>query len=570
MKSRGLKDYFYLSKGIFFLLILGNIGVAISMVIWSLFMKEIADTVTTNNLDEVKKLLLFGFLFLCLYFFISNFKEFCRRSFLYKVNYNLKTDVFNSILSKNINSFNSTNSAKYISILNNDISTIETDYFANIPDIIDNIITSFVALMALFIYEPSIAIVVILVCFLPILIPKLFGNMLSSKQGKYFKSLEVYNSKIKDIFNGFELIKSFNADKESKKLYNDVVTSVEDCRFSFRASYSLSIIVQETLSYSSSVIQLIFSVYLVLTGKISFGVLLGTMQVSNYVHNPVSQLGAQLIKLKSIKDIQSKVEEILNSSLTNSNDEIGLERLMAPTPIILNNLSYSYDNTNPVLKNISFTFEKGKKYAIVGSSGSGKSTLIKTIMRYYDEYDGEISIGSQDIKSIDKSSFNQYFSMIHQNVILFDDTLQNNITLFQKYTSEEIQKVIKEAGLDRLVANLPKGINSRVNESGNNLSGGEQQRISIARSFLRNSSVMLLDEATSSLDNKMAMQIENLILEKDDLTAIVVTHKLVDVVLKKYDCIIALKHGKIEEYGSFNDLISNKGYFYGLYTINSD
>lgn len=570
MKSRGLKDYFYLSKGIFFLLILGNIGVAISMVIWSLFMKEIADTVTTNNLDEVKKLLLFGFLFLCLYFFISNFKEFCRRSFLYKVNYNLKTDVFNSILSKNINSFNSTNSAKYISILNNDISTIETDYFANIPDIIDNIITSFVALMALFIYEPSIAIVVILVCFLPILIPKLFGNMLSSKQGKYFKSLEVYNSKIKDIFNGFELIKSFNADKESKKLYNDVVTSVEDCRFSFRASYSLSIIVQETLSYSSSVIQLIFSVYLVLTGKISFGVLLGTMQVSNYVHNPVSQLGAQLIKLKSIKDIQSKIEEILNSSLTNSNDEIGLEKLMASTPIILNNLSYSYDNTNPVLKNISFTFEKGKKYAIVGSSGSGKSTLIKLIMRYYEEYDGEISIGSQDIKSIDKSSFNQYFSMIHQNVILFDDTLQNNITLFQRYTSEEIQKVIKEAGLDRLVANLPKGINSRVNESGNNLSGGEKQRISIARSFLRNSSVMLLDEATSSLDNKMAMQIENLILEKDDLTAIVVTHKLADVVLKKYDCIIALKHGKIEEYGSFNDLISSKGYFYGLYTVNSD
>ena len=570
MKSRELKDYFYLSKGIFFLLILGNIGVAISMVIWSLFMKEIADTVTTNNLDEVKKLLLFGFLFLCLYFFISNFKEFCRRSFLYKVNYNLKTDVFNSILSKNINSFNSTNSAKYISILNNDISTIEIDYFANIPDIIDNIITSFVALMALFIYEPSIAIVVILVCFMPILIPKLFGNMLSSKQGKYFKSLEVYNSKIKDIFNGFELIKSFNADKESKKLYNDVVTSVEDCRFSFRTSYSLSIIVQETLSYSSSVIQLIFSVYLVLTGKISFGVLLGTMQVSNYVHNPVSQLGAQLIKLKSIKDIQSKIEEILNSSLTNSNDEIGLEKLMSSTPIILNNLSYSYDNTNPVLKNISFTFEKGKKYAIVGSSGSGKSTLIKLIMRYYEEYDGEISIGSQDIKSIDKSSFNQYFSMIHQNVILFDDTLQNNITLFQRYTSEEIQKVIKEAGLDRLVANLPKGINSRVNESGNNLSGGEKQRISIARSFLRNSSVMLLDEATSSLDNKMAMQIENLILEKDDLTAIVVTHKLADVVLKKYDCIIALKHGKIEEYGSFNDLISSKGYFYGLYTVNSD
>lgn len=139
--------------------------------------------------------------------------------------------------------------------------------------------------------------------------------------------------------------------------------------------------------------------------------------------------------------------------------------------------------------------------------------------------------------------------------------------MFHNYSDEDVEVVIKNAGLDELVKALPKGINSKVNENGNNFSGGEQQRISIARALLKNTSVMLLDEATSSLDNNLAMQIENLILEKKELTAIVVTHKLIESILKKYDCIITLNHGQVVECGSFHELMNNKRYFYSLFTI---
>ena len=135
--------------------------------------------------------------------------------------------------------------------------------------------------------------------------------------------------------------------------------------------------------------------------------------------------------------------------------------------------------------------------------------------------------------------------MIHQRVIIFDDTLKNNITMFKEYSNEDILEAINDSALQDLIESLPNGLDTKVQESGKNFSGGEQQRISIARAFLKNTSVIMLDEATSNLDNETGSKIENITIEKDNLTAIVVTHKLVKNILIKYDCIIALNHGEI-------------------------
>lgn len=568
-KNKKLKQYFYFNMIPFILLIIGDFGEAISMVIWSVFMKELSDTAVKANIAGIKNLVLLGAVFLVFYFLVFNFKTYWRRYFLRKVNYQVKADIFNSILSKNINDFNDTNSAKYISILNNDVATIENDYFNNIPNIVENIITFLVATAALFVYEPLIGIVALLTSFIPLLIPTIFGKTVSQKQGKYFRQLEVYNTKIKDIFNGFEVIKSFAAEREVRKLHNNSAKDVENSRFNFRTSQNLSVSIQYTLTYLEGIIQLVFSIYLVLKGRITFGVLMGTMQVSNYVSNPIREAASQMVDLKAVRSIKLKIENILNGSKKDSKIANVGEKLIEPAPIILNDLSFGYDAGKSVLKNINFRFEKGKKYALVGSSGAGKSTLIKLIMKYYNNYDGDITISTQNLRSIDKTSLNDSFSMIHQHVILFDDTIRNNITMFKDYTDEAVLQAVKDSGLENLINTLPDGLETNVNESGNNFSGGQQQRISIARAFLKNTSVMLLDEATASLDNKMAMQIENVILNKKELTAIVITHKLIESILKRYDCIVALNHGEIVEYGSFNKLMDEKEYFYSLYTINN-
>ncbi|MBS5825127.1 MAG: ABC transporter ATP-binding protein [Clostridium argentinense] len=561
-----LSKYFYSNKNMFFILIISDIIAAISMVIWSLFMKGLADVAMKGNLSEIRNLILFGIFFLIFFFVVNNFQCYCNRNFIRKVNCQVKIDVFNAILSKDINDFNETNSGKYISILNNDINSIQENYFSNIPIIIENIITFLVATIALFVYEPLIAIVTLILACVPMIIPMIVGKKISDQQKKYFDFLEIYNTKIKDIFNGFEIVKSFNAENETKKLYKGSAYDVEDSRYDFKKSQDTSIIVQYTLNYLSGIIQLLFSIYLVLMGKITLGIFLGTMQISNYVTNPIRQASGQLVNLKSMKSIKLKIEQILNES---NESNVKRQSLIKSTPIKIKNLNFGYDDKNLVLKNINFTFEKGKKYAIVGNSGSGKSTLVKLIMKYYEDYDGEIIIDKQNLKSIDKSDLCDKFAMIHQRVIIFDDTLKNNITMFKEYSNEDILEAINDSALQDLIESLPNGLDTKVQESGKNFSGGEQQRISIARAFLKNTSVIMLDEATSNLDNETGSKIENITIEKDNLTAIVVTHKLVKNILIKYDCIIALNHGEISEYGSFDELMNNKGYFYSLYTVNN-
>jgi len=158
-------------------------------------------------------------------------------------------------------------------------------------------------------------------------------------------------------------------------------------------------------------------------------------------------------------------------------------------------------------------------------------------------------------------------SVIQQNVFMFDGTIKDNISLYQEYSDEEIMKAVKEAGLLKLVENLPKGIYEPVGENGGKLSGGEKQRIAIARALMKNSSIMLLDESTSALDNETAYSIEKSLLKLEGVTSIVVTHKLMEDMLKGYDEIIAMNDGKIVERGDFYSLINMKGYFYSLYYV---
>ncbi|MGG7214687.1 ABC transporter ATP-binding protein [Clostridium nigeriense] len=561
-----LSTYFYSNLKVFLPLIISDILSAISMVIWSLFMKGLADVAMQGSLNGITNLILLGTFFLVFFFLINNFQCFYNRKFIKNVNTQIKIDIFYAVLSKDINNFNKKNSGKYISILNNDINSIQENYFSNIPVILENIITFAVATIALFVYEPLIAIVTLILSFIPLIIPMIIGKKLSDKQRIFFDFLEKYNAKIKDIFNGFEVIKSFNAENQTKTLYNDLTNNVEDSRYNVSKYQDTSVIVQYTLNYIVGIIQMIFSIYLVLIGKITLGTFLGTMQISNYVTNPIREASRQLVKLKSTKSLKLKIEEILNNS--NESNTAG-NPLIKCTPIEIHNLNFRYDNEKLVLKNINFKFEQGKKYAIVGNSGSGKSTLVKLIMKYYEEYDGDITIGDQNIKNINKADLCDRFSIIHQRIIMFDDTLRNNITMFKNYSNEEILKVINDSELQNLMKSLPNGLDSIIHESGNNLSGGEQQRISIARAFLKKTSVIILDEATANLDNEISSKIENIIIEKNDLTAIVVTHKLIKKILMKYDCIIVLNHGSIVEYGTFDELINNKNYFYSLYTINN-
>ena len=284
----------------------------------------------------------------------------------------------------------------------------------------------------------------------------------------------------------------------------------------------------------------------------------------NYIVNPILSFSAIINKIKAIKPINEKLEAIIEES---NGEDSGIVKDSFDKSIEINNLSFSYNEERKILKGVDLSINKGEKVAIVGRSGSGKSTLLRLLLRYYNDYNGEILIDGIDSKDIKLSSIYDMMSIIQQNVFMFDDSIESNIALYGDYSDEEIDKAILESGLKELIENLPNGKNTSVGENGSNLSGGEKQRVSIARALIKNTPIILLDEATASLDAETSFEIENSLLDINGLTSLVVTHKLNPELLKKYDKIIVLESGEVVEVGSFEELIEKKEFFYSLYSL---
>ena len=387
------------------------------------------------------------------------------------------------------------------------------------------------------------------------------------QKNNYSENLEQVTSITKDLFSGFEVIKGFNISNKINGIFNTASTNVE----SSKRKYSIleAIIRGFSLSFSVTIYLgvLLVGGYLMYNNNITVGTAIIIIQLSTHIVGPVKMSISLINQIRSVKLIADKIENILDSSSVNL-ESTNLESFK--NNIEIKNLDFSYTDDRKALDNINLTFEKNKKYAIVGESGSGKSTLIKLLMRYYNDYNGEILIDNKDLKTIYSSDLYKNLSMIQQNVFMFDDSIKENIRLYSNHDDDKILKTCDRAGISNLINRLPKGIDSLVGENGNKLSGGEKQRIAIARALINDTQILILDESTSALDNETAYNLENSLINLNDLTLITITHKLIKNILVNYDEIIVMKNGAVIEKGNFEELIDLKGYFYSLYYIQSD
>ena len=482
------------------------------------------------------------------------------------VNY-LRTDIFYKIIDKDIKDFSLDNSGKYISILYNDIKIIEDNFLNNIFQVIASILSFSISIAVLFYISPVVVIFIVFFGVLGFIIPNALSKKLVIAKNDYSTNLEEITSVTKDLFSGFEVIKGFNISKKINQVFKYNSNNVETSK----RKYSIieAIIRGFSISFSVTIYLgvLILGGYLMYHNRITVGTAIIIIQLSTHIVGPVKTSISLINQIKSVSLIAKKIEDILKSS-SEDIEENNLENFK--NCIEINNLTFSYNEERKALDNINLVFEKNKKYAIVGESGCGKSTLIKLLMRYYNDYEGNIKIDDNDLKSIYSSDLYKNMSMIQQNVFMFDDTIKENIKLFANYSDEKVIKACKRSGIYNLIERLPNGIDSLVGENGSKLSGGEKQRIAIARSLINDTQILILDESTSALDNETAYNLESSLLELDDLTLIVVTHKLIKNILLNYDEIIVMRDGKIVEKGSFEDLINLKGYFYSLYYIQSN
>lgn len=556
--------YFLKNKGAFLLFCFTGVIKAAAAISVAFFLQKVMDAAITLNVKQLVPLIGLGIVLVLALSFTEILNELAQAKLIEKCNYALKNDVFHTILYSNIDTFSESNSSRYISVLNNDVKQMETDYFLNVCTMIYSAILFMFAVVSMGILNRYAMAFALVINLLPLVPPELYGKKLNAAQKKLSESQETYNTGIKDVFTGFEVVKSFHAETHAEENFGLLNMQVENAAFHRRkitAYGNGGIILFGEVAFMGTVI---FLVWLAATARISAGAVMAGIQLTNYFTNPFQSISKGFTNLKSVRAVEKRLTDILSISKT---EQQSRSLLKNAAPIRFEHVNFAYNPGKPVIKDVTFTFEKGKKYAIVGASGSGKSTLVKLLMQYSSEYCGNILFDGQNAKEVDRTSLYRQISMIHQNIVMFDDTLKNNITLFEDYPENAIRQAVKDAGLEDFLARLPDGLSTHVEENGRNFSGGEKQRLAIARAFVRKTPVLILDEATSGLDNRNAYQIEDIVLKKENLTALVITHKLSEELLKRYDSILAVRNGVIEEQGTFDELMSSHAYFYSLYNL---
>ena len=475
-----------------------------------------------------------------------------------------KEYAFTELTKKSISAFSKENTGRYLSMLTSDAYAVGNQYVEQQFMWFGYAALFVEALVIMLIYSPLLTGIAIIFSLLPLLVSLKTGNRLAEKDRIISDRRELFISGLKDWLAGFPVIKSFRAEKEAMDSFQKENALLEDARRDRRRTY-WTIEAISSWSADFTVLGMYFVGALLVgnvTSGITAGIVIAFVQLMNIFQQPLIVFPMFWSNRKSAIKLIDKLAALLQENVRNEGGEhlTGLKE-----GIRLENLSYAYEEDKPVLKSINQNFEAGKSYAVVGASGSGKSTLLNLLLGSSDAYEGSIFLDGKELRQVDSDSLYGLITLVQQNVFIFNDTIRNNITMFGEFSEEQVENVIRQSGLAKLVA--ARGEDYICGENGNGLSGGEKQRISIARALLRGAPVMLVDEATAALDAATAYEVTSAILDIEALTRIVVTHRLEEGLLKKYDKILVMKGGSICEKGSFAELMKQKGLFYSLFVV---
>ncbi len=537
----------------------GSLNLIISWVMQQLIdaASGVPEALPLSTLAEITA----GFVLLCVVLCLLQYASEPR--FIVRAMRQYKDLAFRKITEKSISSFREESTAAYLSALTNDSTSIEADYLSQQLSLITMSVTFFGALIMMIWYSPLLSAVAVGVTLLPLAASLLTGNRLQAAEKRVSDRNSDFTAALADCLSGFTVVKTFRAEKEIFRIFAESNRALEQEKFSRRR---LKVMVGMIGAVTGIIAQLgvfLVGAWLALKG---YGMTAGTVvlfvNLMNFIIQPVAELPALLAGRKAALGLIDKLAGALEQNTVRQG---GVKQTSVIRSIRLENVSFGYESGKDVLHGITAEFECGKAYAIVGGSGSGKSTLLHLLMAGSTDYRGKILLDDTELREIAPEALYEMMSVIQQNVFVFNASIKDNVSMFRRFPQEELDKAIQHAHLSNLLAE--RGEDYLCGENGCGLSGGEKQRISIARSLLKKSSVLLADEVTAALDAQTAHQVSEDILDLTGMTRIVITHTLEETLLRRYDGILVIKNGAVEEYGSFDALMANKGYFYALFTV---
>ena len=375
------------------------------------------------------------------------------------------------------------------------------------------------------------------------------------------------NSQMIESLRGIETVKcNANEDTEMDNLEREYIKSLKISLRSSKISSTQGLI-SSFISTGFSMLTTYVGISQVLNGEMTLGGFMAFSTLSSYFTSPLSNLIGLQMQIQEASISMKRLTEIMDYPSEQAGDEDRTDLPKVEGDIEFKDVTFRYGNRAPALDHISFTIPAGKKVALVGSSGSGKSTITKLLLKYYEPEDGEIDINGVNLAEYTNASVRRAISYVPQNVELFSKTIYDNIRVSRMdATLDEVKEAAKKADAHDFIRHLPLQYNTYLEEAGNGLSGGEKQRIALARAFLKNSSLYILDESTSNLDFATENLIFNMIYnELADRSMLIVAHRLSTV--RDCDLILVMDHGKIVERGTHDELLAKEGKYYELWNM---
>ena len=485
-----------------------------------------------------------------------------------KVVYDLRTKLFKTIIKFKMSYYDKSSVGRLVTRTVSDMETIASIFSQGLFMIFADIILMVSVLVIMFIISIELSLIIFVILPFVAIATRLFQRAMKVAFNEVRNEVANLNSFVQERLSGIKEIQIFNRqiiearkfekiNERHKKAwlktvwYNSIFFPI--------AEISISISVGLIVWYAgTNLIQL--------NSFVSLGTIFLFIQLSQMLFRPLRQIADKFNTLQMGMVAANRVFEILDSDhYINDKGNISIKDLDGD--IKFENVDFSYVKENKVLRNININIKKGEKVAIVGATGSGKSTIIKLILRLYDLQSGEIKINNKNIKNYKLIDLRSSISLVNQDIFLFADTIFKNITLFNKKISKkEVEKAAKNIGVLEFINKLPGGLNYNVKERGVMLSEGQRQIISFLRAYVSKPNILILDEATSSIDSKTEELIQfatNKIIQ--DKTSIIIAHRLSTIM--SADKIVVMKAGKIMEIGSHNELITRNGYYKKLYEV---
>lgn len=557
-------QFFYKNIPIFCLAVFAALAAGSLNLILSWIIQQLMDTAAgESGALSFRTLLLIsaGFVLLCAGLSLLNYAS--QPRFLERAMRQYKDFAFKKLIGKSISSFRDESAAGYLSALTNDAASIETNYLAQMLAMITKAVTFIGALLLMCRYSLLMTAIAAGLTVLPLIASLLTGSRLQTVESRVSERNGEFTAALSDCLAGFTVVKNFKAEREIFRLFAQSNKALEHEKFTGRRIKMLVGMIGAVTGIFAQLGVFIAGVYLSMKGgSMTPGAVVLFVNLMNFIISPIAELPGLLACRKAALGLVDKLAAALERSSSREGSET-LNRL--EHGIRLENVSFAYEPGKTVLHGINAEFEAGRAYALVGGSGSGKSTLLNLLMAAETNYSGHILADGIELSDISTESLYGTMAAIQQNVFVFNASIKDNVSMFRDFPKTEMDEAIARAHLGALIRE--RGEDYLCGENGSGLSGGEKQRISIARSLLKKSSVLLADEVTAALDAQTAHRVSSDILDLQGITRIVVTHTLEESLLRRYDKIFVLRGGRIEEAGSFADLMANKGYFYALFTV---